>query len=267
MPDRLRGTVPGPGLERKGARMKKSPILSAILGLMFLVAHNVYAQESVIDYKQLIMKCGEAIKQARSYNVKTEIKESFLINSRESKNNSAELHIAFISPDRFKVEQIINEGSNEGLWDGWIVIGSDYYVLQPLLGWVKENDDNRRAMCKAYAPEGIIKQLEDTEKEYKRDSIRPAVENGIEYFVIKYVFGKESVDRGTLPPELREGKISGRCEIWINKNNYLPMKRFEEVSYYSDEQNKGASSVSMQYGSYDEDTIRIDAPALGSKVF
>ena len=112
--------------------MKKILILSSIVVSVFLAAHNVYAQEPAIDYKQLIAKCSEAIKQAKSYYVKMESKSSFTINSQENKGNSAELNIAFISPDRFKVEQIINEGSNENLWDGWIVIGNDYYVLNPV---------------------------------------------------------------------------------------------------------------------------------------
>ena len=244
--------------------MKKSLILSSILVSVFLVVHNVYAQESAIDYKQLIAKCSEVIKQAKSYNVKMEYKNSFTINSQENKSDSAELQIAFISPDRFKMTQVINEGSDEGLWDGWIVIGSDYYVLKPVFGWAKEDDDNRRTMCKAYSPEGIIKQLEGIEKEYKRDSISSAAKDGIEYFVIKYLFGKESVNMESLPPELGNSKINGICEIWINKNNYLPLKQSEEVSYYSNEQNKGASSTDISYFSYNDDEIKIDAPIPGT---
>ena len=95
--------------------MKKGLILGSILVSIFLIAHNVYAQEPAIDYKQLIAKCGEALKQAKSYYVKMEYKNSFTINSQENKGNSAKLNIAFISPDRFKVAQVINEGSNENL--------------------------------------------------------------------------------------------------------------------------------------------------------
>jgi hypothetical protein len=247
--------------------MKKSLILSSMLVSVFLVAHNVYAQESAIDYKQLIAKCSEAIKQARSYSVKMELKSSFTINSQENKGNSAELNIAFISPDRFKVTQVVNEGSNENLWDGWIVIGDDYYVLKPVFGWAKEDDDNRKRMCKAYSPEGVIEQLEGIEKGYKRDSISSVAKDGIEYFVIKYLFGKESVNVESLPPELKDGKINGTYEIWINKNNYLPLKQSEEVSYYSNEQNKGASSTNISYFSYNDDKVKIDKPVLGSKVF
>jgi len=248
--------------------MRKSLILSSILVSVFLVVYNIYAQESAIDYKQLIAKCGEAIKQAKSYNVKMEYKNSFTINSQENKSNSAELQIAFISPDRFKMTQVINEGSNEGLWDGWIVLGNDYYVLKPVFGWAKEDDDNnRKTMCKVYSPEGIIKQLEGIEKEYKRDSISSAAKDGIEYFVIKYLFGKESVNMESLSPELRDSKINGTCEIWINKNNYLPLKQSEEVSYYSNEQNKGTSSTNISYLLYNDDKIKIDEPVLGSKTF
>jgi hypothetical protein len=247
--------------------MKKNLILSSIVVSVFLVVHNIYAQESTIDYKQLIARCGEAIKQAKSYNVKMNYKNSFTINSQENKNDSAELQIAFISPDRFKMTQVINEGSNEGLWDGWIVIGNDYYVLKPVFGWTKEDDDNRRTMCKAYSPEGIIKQLDGIEKEYKRDSISSAAKDGIEYFVIKYLFGKESVNMESLSPELEKSKINGKCEIWINKNNYLPLKQSEEISYYSNEQNKGTSSTNTNYFSYNDDKIKIDEPVLGGQVF
>jgi hypothetical protein len=251
----------------KEQRMKKSLVLSGILVSMFLVAYNAYAQEPAIDYKQIIAKYSKAIKQAKSYNVKMELKNSFTINSQENKSNSAELNIAFISPNRFKVTQVINEGSNEGMWDGWIVIGNDYYVLKPVFGWTKENDDNRRKMCKAYAPKGILKQLEDVEKEYKRDSISSATKDGIEYFVIKYLFSKESVNMASLPPELKNSKISVVYEIWINKNNYLPLKQSEEISYYSNEQNKGTSSTNINYFSYNDDKIKIDKPVLGSKEF
>ena len=111
---------------------------------------------------------------------------------------------------------------------------------------------NRISMCKAYSPEGIIKQLEGIEKAYKRDSIRLATKDGIEYFVIKYLFGKESVDMGSLPPELKDSKVNGTYEIWINKNNYLPLKQSEEVSYYLNEQNKGTSSTDLNYSSYND---------------
>jgi hypothetical protein len=247
--------------------MKKVLVLSSILVSVFLVGYNIYAQESAIDYKQLVTKCGEAVKQAKSYNVKMEYKNSFTINAQENKSNSAELSIAFISPDRFKVAQVINEGSGENLWDGWIVIGKDYYVLPPVLGWQKENDDNRKAMCEAYSPEGVIKQLEGIEKAYKRDSIGSATKDGVEYFVIKYLLGKESVNTESLPPELRNSKITGTYEIWINKNDYLLFKQSEEVSYYSNKQNKGTSSTNTSYLSYNDDKIKIDQPVLGSKVF
>ena len=177
------------------------------------------------------------------------------------------MHIVFISPDRFKVEQVINDGSDKGLWDGWILIGNDYYVLNPAFGWEKGDDENRVSICKAYSPEGIIKQLEGVKKVYKRDSIRLVTKDGIEYFVIKYLFGKESVNVKSLPPELRGSKIDETYEIWINKNNYLPLKQSEEVSYYSNEQNKGTSSTDLNYSSYNDDKIKIDKPMLGSKVF
>lgn len=45
--------------------MKKSLILTSILVSVFLIAHNAYAQEYAIDYKQLIDKCSEAMKQAK----------------------------------------------------------------------------------------------------------------------------------------------------------------------------------------------------------
>jgi hypothetical protein len=147
------------------------------------------------------------------------------------------------------------------------VIGDDYYVLNPVFGWKKDDDDNRRTTCKAYSPEGIIKQLEGVEKEYKRASISLVARDGIEYFVIKYLFGKESVNSESLPPELRDSKINGTYEIWINKNNYLPFKQSEEVSYYSNEQNKGTSSTDINYFSYNDDKIKIDKPVLGSQVF
>ncbi len=247
--------------------MKKGLILSSILVSTFLVVHNIYAQESTIDYKQLMAKCGEAIKQAISYNVKMEYKDSFTINSQENKSNSAELNIAFISPDRFKVAQVLSEGSNEGMWDGWIVIGNDYYVLNPAFGWAKEDDANRKATCKNNSPEGIIKQLESIEKEYKRDSISSATKDGIEYFVIKYLVGKGSINTESLPPELRDSTINGTCEIWINKNNYLPLKQSSEISYYSNEQNKGTVLTNISYSLYNDDKTKIDKPALGSKVF
>ena len=82
--------------------MKKGLILSGILVSVFLITHNVCAQESAIDYKQLIAKCSEAIKGVKSYYIKMEHKNSVTINSQENKGNSAELHIAFISPDRFR---------------------------------------------------------------------------------------------------------------------------------------------------------------------
>ena len=247
--------------------MKKSLILSSILVSVFLVAHNIYAQESVIDYKQLITKCGEAIKQVKSYNVKMEVKSSFTINSQENKGNSAELNIFFISPDRFKVAQVIDEGADEKLWDGWIIIGNDYYFLSPVFGWEKGDDDNRRTTCINNSPGGIINQLEIIEKEYKRDSIGSASRDGIEYFVIKYLIGKESVDIESLPPELKDCKVSGICEIWIDKNNYLPLKQSSEISYYSDEQNKGIVSTNINYSLYNDSKIKIDAPVPGDKVF
>ena len=243
-----------------------------ILGVLFLTAvalitNNIYAQEPTIDYKQLIAKCSEAIKQAKSYNVKMEYKNAFTINSQENKSDSAELNVAFISPDRFKMTQVVNQGADEGMWDGWIVIGGDYYVLNPAFGWEKGDDENRISMCKAYSPEGIIKQLDGVEKEYKRDSINSATKDGIEYFVIKYLFGKESVNIESLSPELRDGKINGTYEIWINKYNHLPLKQSEEVSYYSNEQNKATSSTNINYSSYNDDKIKIDEPVPGSKVF
>ena len=247
--------------------MNKILVLSSILVSAFLVVHNVCAQEPAIDYKQLIAKCSEAIKQVRSYDVLMEIKGSFTINSQESKSNSLKLEARFVSPDRIKIAQVIDEGSNENLWDGWILIGNDYYVLNAAFGWEKKNDDNRIKTSKAFSPEGIIKQLEDTEKEYKRDSIRSATKDGIEYFVIKYLVGNGSVNIESLPPELRNSKISGTYEIWINKNNYLPLKQSEEVSYYLNEQNKGTSSTDLNYSSYNDDKVKIDKPALGSKVF
>ncbi|MDD3905788.1 MAG: hypothetical protein PHS46_04545 [Candidatus Omnitrophica bacterium] len=247
--------------------MKKSLIFSSILVSAFLVVHNVYAQEPAIDYKQLIAKCSEAIKQAKSYNAKMEYANSFTINSQENKGNSAELSIAFISPDKFKIAQVIDEGSDEKLWDGWIVIGDDYYVLKPVFGWAKEDDDNRKTMCRAYSPEGIIKQLAEIEKGYRRDSISSATKDGIEYFVIKYLFGKESINVESLPPELKDSKINGTYEIWINKNNYLPVKQSEEVSYYSNERNKGTSSAVTNYFAYNDDKIKIDVPVPGDKTF
>ena len=153
------------------------------------------------------------------------------------------------------------------MWDGWIVIGNDYYVLNPAFGWAKGDDDNRRTTCKNNSPEGIMKQLEIIEKQYKRDSISSATKDGIEYFVIKYLVGKESVNAESLPPELKDSKISGTCEIWINKNNYLPLKQSSEISYYSNEKNKGALSTSMNYSSYNDDKIKIDKPVLGGQVF
>jgi hypothetical protein len=248
--------------------MKKNFILWVLLiGAAVLLTKGIYAQEPSIDYKQLIAKCSEAIKAAKSYNIRMEYKNSFTIKSQENKVNSAELKIAYVSPDRFKMTQVINEGSSQALWDGWIVIGNDYYVLKPVLGWAQEDDDNRRTMCKAYSPEGIIKQLEQIEKEYKRGSISSAAKDGIECFVIKYLFGKESVNSESLPPELRDSKISGAYEIWINKNNYLPLKQSEEISFYSNEQNKGVSSANIDYISYNDDKIKIDKPVPGSKTF
>ncbi|GEM_PF-3738988 len=243
-----------------------------ILCILFLVAvglttNSIYAQESSVDYKQLVAKCSEAIKQAKSYCAKMEYKNSFTINSQENKGNSAELHIVFISPDRFKIEQVIDEGKDENLWDGWILIGNDYYVLNAAFGWEKGDDENRISMCKAYSPEGIIRQLEGIEKTYKRDSIRLVTKDGIECFVIKYLFGKESVDMKSLPPEFIDSKVSGTYEIWINKNNYLPLKQSEEASYYLNEQNKATSSTNLSYSSYGENKIKIDKPALGSKTF
>lgn len=244
----------------------KSLVLSSIVVSVFLVGHNVYAQESAIDSEQLIARCGEAIKQTKSYNVMMEYKDSFIINSKED-INSAELNIAFISPDKFKVAQVLNEGSNKGMWDGWIVIGNDYYVLKPIFGWEKGNDDNRIGTCKNNSPEGIIKQFEAIDKEYKRNSISSATKDGIEYFVIKYSFGRESIDVRSLPPELKDSKINGTHEIWINKNNYLPLKQSSEITYYSNEQNKGTVSTDINYSSYNENNIKIDKPVLGGKVF
>jgi hypothetical protein len=251
----------------KGDPVKKSLILIGVLVSAFLIAHNVSAQEGAIDYKQLMAKCSEAIKQAKSYNVKMEYKNSFTINSQENKGNSAKLNIAFISPDKFKVEQVVNEGSDENLWDGWIVIGNDYYALDVVSGWTKAEDNNRRTTCKNNSPEGIIKQLEEIEKTYKRGSISSVTKDGIEYFVIKYLVGKESINIESLPPELKDCKISGTYEIWINKNNYLPVKQSEEISYYSNEQNKGTVSMSIDYSSYNDNKIKIDEPVTGDKVF
>ncbi|MCX5711500.1 MAG: hypothetical protein NTY47_00280, partial [Candidatus Omnitrophica bacterium] len=145
--------------------------------------------------------------------------------------------------------------------------GNDYYAFNPALGWAKDNDDNRIATSKANSPEGFVKQLEGIEKGYKRDSIGSVTKDGVEYFVIKYLFGKESVSIESLSPELEKSKINGTYEIWINKNNYLPLKQSEEVSYYSNEQNKGASSTSINYSSYNDDKINIDKPVLGNKAF
>lgn len=248
--------------------MKRNLILCVLFFIaVFLITNNVYAQEPSIDYKQLMAKCSEAIKQAKSYNVKMGYKNSSTINAQENKSDSAELNIAFISPDRYKVTQIIDDGTGENLWDGWIVIGDDYYELKPVFGWAKGDDDNRRTTCKNNSPEGIIKQLEIIEKEYKRDSINSTTKDGVEYFVIKYLIGKESVNIESLPPELRDSKISGTCEIWINKNNYFPLKRSFEISYYSNEQNKAISSTDINYSSFNDDKIKIDEPVLGSKVF
>ena len=248
--------------------MKRSLILCVLLIIAsVLVTNSIYAQELPIDYEQLITKCNEAIKQAKAYDIKMEYKNSFTINSQENKGDSAELNIAFISPDRFKVAQVINGGANENMWDGWIVIGNDYYVLNPVSGWVKGDDDNRRATCTNNSPEGIINQLEGVEKEYKRDSIDSVTKDGIEYFVIKYLIGKESVNVESLPPELKKSKINGTHEIWINKNSYLPLKQSSEISYYSNEQNKGTVSTNINYSLYDDDKIKIDEPALGSQVF
>lgn len=247
--------------------MKGRLILSGLLISLFLIVDSVCAQGNAIDYKQLMAKCGEAIKQAKSYNIIMELKNSFTINAKENKRNSAELHIAFRGPDRFKVEQVIDEGSDENLWDGWLLIGDDYYVFSPAFGWTKRDDDNRIAICKTYSPEGIIKQFEDTEKEYKKNSISSAVKDGVEYFVIEYSFGKESINAESLPPELREGKISGTCKIWIDKNSYLPLMQSEEVSYYSNEQNQGTSSTTTQYFAYNNDETKIDEPVPGDKVF
>lgn len=247
--------------------MKKNLVLSGVLVSAFLITNIVHAQESAIDYKQLIARCSQAIKQTRSYNIKMEAKSSLIVNSQKNNSNSVELSIDFISPDRFKVAQVIDEGKGERLWDGWVVIGNDYYVSLPALGWAKENNDNRVRMCKAHSPEGIIKQLEDIDKAYKRDSVTSTVKDGIEYFVIKYLVGKESVDIKSLPPELRDSKINGTFEIWINKNSYLPLKQSAKISYYSNEQNKGSSSMNINYSSYNYDKIKIDKPVLGSKVF
>ena len=259
---------------------KKSKVGLLVLLATFLAFGNIYAQEP-IDYKQLMAKCSEAIKQVKSYNVELEAKNYFTINSQENKGNSAKLNIAFVSPDKFKVEQVLNEDSNENLWDGWIVIGNDYYEFRanppapgqdlnsyrPALSWAKGDDDNRKAICKNNSSEGIIKQLEEIEKKYKRESISPATKDGTEYFVIKYLFGKELVDIESLPPELKNSKVNGTYEIWINKKSYLPSKQSEKVSYYSNEQNKGAASTDINYSSYNENKIKIDEPALGSNVF
>ena len=85
--------------------------------------------------------------------------------------------------------------------------------------------------------------------------------------MIRYLFGKESVSAGSLHAELKDSKINGTHEIWINKNNYLPLKQSSEISYYSNEQNKGTVSTNMDYSSYDDDKIKIDNPVLGSKTF
>ena len=244
-----------------------------ILYVLFIIAavliiNSIYAQESAINYKQLIAKCSEALKQARSYNVKMEYKNVFTINSQENKSNSAELNIAFISPDRFKVTQVMNGGKDERSWDGWIVTGKDYYDFMPVFGWRKKNDDiGRMTMCKAYSPEGIIEHLKSIEREYRRGSVSSAAKDGIEYFVIKYFFGGESVNIESLPPELRDSKISGTYEIWIDKNDYLPLKQSQEISYYSNEQNKGTSSTNTNYSLYNDDKTKIDEPVPGNKVF
>ncbi len=260
--------------------VKKNKIGVLVLAAAFLAFGNVYAQEPV-DYKQLMAKCSEAIKQVKSYNVEMEINSSTKINSQENKNNSAKLNIAFVSPDKFKVEQVINEGSDKNLWDGWVVIGNDYYEFRvnppapgqdlnsyhPASSWAKGDDDNRKAICKNNSPEGIIKQLEAIETKYKRDPIVSATKDGIGYFVIKYSIGKESLNLEDLPPELRSGQIKGSYEVWINKDTYLPLKQAEEISYYSNEENKASSSFNIAYTSYNDDKIKIDEPKLGSQVF
>ncbi len=248
--------------------MKKNLLLCAVFTIAAsLIANSIYAQEQPVEYKQLIAKCGKALKQAKSYCAKVEYKSSFTISSQENKANSAELNIAFMSPDRFKAAQIIDEGKGERLWDGWIIIGNNYYVFLPVIGWKKDNNDNRIKTCKAYSPEGIMEQLEGIEKAYKRDSIRIATKDGTEYFVIKYLFGNESVNMEYLPPELRYSKINGTCEIWINENSYLPLQQSSEVSYYLNEQNGGISSVSTKYFSYNDDKMKISEPVMGSKDF
>ena len=52
-----------------------------------LITSSLYAQESPIDYKELIAKCGEAIKGAKGYGVKMEMSSSFTINSKVSFNS------------------------------------------------------------------------------------------------------------------------------------------------------------------------------------
>ena len=107
----------------------------------------------------------------------------------------------------------------------------------------------------------------DTIKKTVKKSAKTAVKDGIEYFVIKYLIGKESFNLESLPPELIDSKINGTCEIWINKNNYLPLKQSSEISYYSNEQNKATASTNINYSSYNDDKIKIVEPVPGDKVF
>lgn len=259
---------------------RKNKISVLVLAATLLAFGSSYAQEP-IDYKQLMTKCGEALKQVKSYNVEMEINNSTTVNLQENKDTSAKLKIAFVSPDKFKVEQAINEGSTENLWDGWIVIGNDYYEFRlnppapgqdiksyrPVSSWTKGDDDNRKAICKSNSPEGIIKQLESAETEYRRESIVITTKDGVGYFVIKYSAGKESVKMEILPPELKNAQVKGSYEIWINKDTYLPFRQVEEIFYYSNEENKASSSLNIIYASYNDDNIRIDEPKLGSQVF
>ena len=249
--------------------MKRNLILYVLFIIAaVLITNSIYAQESTIDYKQLIAKCSKAIKEAKSYQVKIEVKDSLISTSTPQENKTdLELNIVFISPDRFKVTQVITAGSNESVWDGWVVIGNDQYDFLPVFGWKKVDDDNRIATCKNNSPEGIIKQFEIVEKEYKRDSISSVTKDGIEYFVIKYLVDKEPVHIDALPPELRASKINGTDEIWINKNNYLPLKQSSEVSCYSNEQNKWIESTNINYFSYNDVKIKIDKPVLGKNPF
>ena len=110
--------------------MKVTPL---ILNMSVLTLQQLNSFASTI--RLFVSPAGKTtLKQARSYTVKVEIKSSFTINSQESKSNSLKLEARFVSPDRIKIAQVIDEGSNENLWDGWILIGNDYYVLNAAFG-------------------------------------------------------------------------------------------------------------------------------------